>query len=230
MEDVVAEAPPKREPQLRSLTAIENVVNEYARKRAKTYKWGIKDDEFVILLSRKTKNLVFVQRGHPVKIVLKWPDVQPDMNTILDDTFSLIRRKELVDCWAVEPIGIIKSRSAENKKWRREKFGEIGEIIGELIPKKYIGVETVTVATVTKTIRHTPTGVVIEKSETVTTTKHGDGRELDVPTWLELSRLVRDAEALDDDGADDEVETPAREESPAGEAVAGHIPTSERAG
>lgn len=208
METVVAETPPKREPQLKSLTAIENVVTQFARDFVKKHKFGLKDDEFVILLSRKTKNISFVQRGHPVKIVLQWPEAMPHLKTILADTFNLIVKKELVDCWAIEPVGIVRARNLERRVWRREKFGDIGEIIGELIPKKYISVETVTVAQTTRTIRDTSTGAILVKEETVTTTRNDDGRVLDVKTWLELSRLVRDAEELlNDDGADDEVET-----------------------
>lgn len=205
-----AEEPkPKRAPQLRTITAIENVVNEYAKTVVKKAKWGIKDDEFIILLSGRFKGIMGLQRGHPVKITLAWPEAQPHLNTLLHEAFSTIHRHKMVDVWAIEKVAHIRARNVESKKWRREKFGELGEIIGELIPKKYITVETTTVSTVTRTIRDTTSGVEIVKTEQVATTRHDDGRVLEVQTWLELSRLVRDQEqedALDDSGADDTVE------------------------
>lgn len=202
---VVAEKPPKREPQLKTITAIENVVNEYARSVAK--KWKVKDDEFVILLSRRFKGIMGLQRGHPVKITLAWPESQPHLNTLLAEAFAQISRHKLVDIWAIEGIAHIRARNIENKKWRREKFGQQGEIIGELIPKKYITVETTTVTVATQRIRYSETGIVIEKVITSARTETDDGRVLDVKTWLELSRLVRDAEEAE--APDDDTETEA---------------------
>src|SRR5690348_12160794 len=149
----VQEAPPKREPQLKTLTAIENVVNEYARSVVKKNRYRLNDGDWVILLTRKTKGLVMMQRGHPVKIILQWPEAQSHLNTILNDAFSLIVKRQMVDCWAVEPLALVKSRNMEMKKWRREKFGELGEIIGELIPKRYISVVEVVTTKTVRTIR-----------------------------------------------------------------------------
>lgn len=191
--------PPKREPRLRTITNIENVVNEYARKKAKEWKTGLKDDEFVILLSGRFKGIMGMQRGHPVKITLAWPDAQSNLNTLLSDAFRLIREKKMVDVWAIEGVAHIRSRNLEQKKWRREKFGELGEIIGELIPRRNISVETITISQVTTRIRDLSTGVEITKSEEVTTTTKSDGRDLSVKTWLELSRMARDEEDSDDD-------------------------------
>lgn len=191
--------PPKREPRLRTITNIENVVNEYARKKAKEWKTGLKDDEFVILLSGRFKGIMGMQRGHPVKITLAWPDAQANLNTLLSDAFRLIREKKMVDVWALERVVHIRSRNVESRKWRREKFGELGEIIGELIPRKNISVETTTISQITTVIRDLGTGVEITKTEAVTTTKKSDGRDISVKTWLELSRMARDEEDSDDD-------------------------------
>ena len=197
METTVAEQ--KRPPKLRTITAIENVVNEYARNVSKKGKWALKDDEFVILLSGRFKGIMGLQRGHPVKITLAWPEAQPHLNTLLREAFTTIQKHKMVDVWAVERIAHIRARNVESKRWRREKFGELGEIIGELIPKKYITVETETISTVKQTIRDTISGVELIKTEQVVTTKQDDGRVLEVQTWLELSRLVRDAEEAETD-------------------------------
>lgn len=204
-ETPVAEKPPKREPQLKTITVIENVVNEYARSVAKKYK--IKNDEFVILLSRRFKGIMGLQRGRPVKITLAWPESQSHLNTLLAEAFIQISRHKLVDVWAIEGVAHIRARNIENKKWRREKFGQQGEIIGELISKKYISVETTIVSTVTQKVRYSETGLEIEKSFTTTRTENADGRVLDVKTWLEISRLVRDAEEAEQ--PDDDTETEA---------------------
>lgn len=207
-ETVAASPPPKREPQLKTITAIENVVNEYARTMAKKYK--IKDDEFVILLSRRFKGIMGLQRGHPAQITLPWPDAQPHLNSLLSSAFHQIAQYKMVDIWSIERVMHIRGRNAENKKWRREKFGDLGEIIGELIPKKYINVETTTVSVVTQKARYSETGLIVEKTYTTKVTKHDDGRVLDVKTWLEISRLVRDAEEAevdDDTTAESEVES-----------------------
>ena len=194
--------PPKREPQLRTITAIENVVNEYARTVAKKGKWGIKDDEFIILLSRRFKGIMGLQRGHPVKITIAWPEAQPHLNTLLVEAFSTISKHKMVDVWAIEGVAHIRARNVENKKWRREKFGEQGEIIGELVPKKYITVETTTSSTIVQKIRDNMSGVEIEKVYNLTVSRSDDGRVLDIKTWLELSRLVRDKEEAEPDDDD----------------------------
>jgi hypothetical protein len=207
--EVAVATPPKREPQLKTITAIENVVNEYARTVVKKAKWGIKDDEFVVLLSRRFKGIMGLQRGHPVQITLAWPEAQQHLNTLLHEAFSTIHRHKMVDVWAVEKVAHIRARNVESKKWRREKFGVLGEIIGELIPKKYITVTNETTSIIKQTIRDNMSGVVIEKTWTTSETKTEDGRVLDVKTWLELSRLVRDkeeAEPNDDTGDEGEVE------------------------
>jgi len=195
----IEQVTPKREPKLKTLTNIENVVNEYARKVAKQLRTGLKDDEFVILLSRRFKGIMGTQRGHPVKITLSWPDAQANLNTLLADAFQLIREKKMVDVWAIEGVAHIRSRNLEQKKWRREKFGDLGEIIGELIPRKNISVETTTISQITTTIRDLGTGVEITRTHATSTTQKGDGRDLDTKTWLELSRMARDEEDSDDD-------------------------------
>ena len=212
METAVAEAPPKREPKLNTLTKVENVVNEYAQIVVKKGKWSLKQGDFVILLSGRTKNISKIQRGHPCKIILQWPEAQPHLNTLLSEAFSLITKNKMVDCWAIEKVAVVRSRDIERKKWRREKFGELGEIIGELIPKKYISVTTQTTTTKVTRIRDNVSGVVLEKTETSETQESHDGRVLDVKTWLEISRLARDEEA-NDIGGESELEETARADS-----------------
>lgn len=198
-EQVTTETPapteaPKEEPQLKTLSSVEQVVNDYAMKRAREWKTGLKEGDFVVLLARKFGGIMGLKRGRPVQIILLWPDAQTEINRLLKDAFRTINKHRMVDCWAVESSVAIRSRKLESKKWRREKFGDEAEIIGELIPRRDIIVDTSIETRVCRTIRDQHTGVTIEKMESSKVTKHTDGRDIDVSTWLELSRMARDVE------------------------------------
>lgn len=180
-----AEPEKKEAPKLGNLSAVERVVNEYAKKFAKRYRVG--EHEWVIVLATGfTRGIMGIRRGPVAQIVLQWPEAQPSMNTLLDGAFKLISKRHLVDTMAVEPVFLIKRRAEERRKLIREKVGsDEADIILDLIPKHRIR------TTVSTTVRYED--VITGESYTVThTEKPEQYRGRDVTSWLKLSRIVRD--------------------------------------
>lgn len=173
-----------QEPKLGSLTGVEAVVNDYAKKFAKKYRVG--EDNFTIVLTTKFKGIMGLKRGPVVQIILLWPDAQPNINTLLDSAFKTISRNKLVDGFAVEHVLHIKKRAEERKKWLREKIGaDEADIILDLIPKHRVKV------TVTTTVKYED--VVTGEAISIThEAKPEQYRGTDVASWLKLSRIVRD--------------------------------------
>jgi hypothetical protein len=173
-----------QEKKLGSLTGVEAVVNDYAKKFAKKHRVG--EDQFTIVLTTKFKGIMGLKRGPVVQIILLWPDAQPNINTLLDSAFKTISRNKLVDGFAVESVLHIKKRAEERKKWLREKIGaDEADIILDLIPKHRVKV------TVTTTVKYED--VITGEALSIThEAKPEQYRGTDVASWLKLSRIVRD--------------------------------------
>ena len=172
-------------PKLGNLSAVEKVVNEYAKKFAKRYR--VSEDEYAIVLATGfTRGIMGIRRGPVAQIVLQWPEAQPSINTLLDGAFKLISKKHLVDSMAVEPVFLIRRRAEERRKLIRAKIGnDEADIILDLIPKHRIR------TTVTVTVKYED--VVTGESYSVThNEKPEQYRGQDVTSWLKLSRIVRD--------------------------------------
>lgn len=169
---------------LGTLTAVEGIVNEYAKKFA--IKHRVRENDFTIVLTTKFKGIMGLKRGPVVQIILLWPDAQPNINTLLDSAFKTISRNKLVDGFAVESVLHIRRRAEERKKWLREKIGaDEADIILDLIPKHRIR------TTVTTTVKYED--VVTGEAISVThEAKPEQYRGTDVASWLKLSRIVRD--------------------------------------
>lgn len=179
------EAPKEKEkPKLGTLSAVEKVVNEYARKFAKRNRVG--EDEFtVILASGFTRGIMGIKRGPVAQIILQWPEAQPSINTLLESAFKLIAKRHMVDTMAVESTLVIRKRVEERRRWVREKLGDEADIILDLIPRHRIR------TTVTTSVKYED--VVTGESYTVThQSKPEQYRGQDVSSWLKLSRIVRD--------------------------------------
>jgi hypothetical protein len=173
----------EQQPKLGSLTAVEQVVNQYAMKFANRYRIG--EEKFTINLVTQFKGVMGLKRGPVVQIILLWPDAQPNINTLLESAFKTISRNRLIDGMQIEPIMHIKRRAEERRKWLREKIGDEADIILDLIPKHRI----VTAVTTTVEYRDVVTG----ESLTVThKAKPEQYRGTDIGSWLRLSRMVRD--------------------------------------
>jgi hypothetical protein len=168
---------------LGTLTAVEQVVNEYAKKFARRYR--VSDDDYNVLLVSQFRGIMGLKRGPVVQIVLLWPDAQPSINTLLDSAFRTISRNRLIDTMSIEPVMHIKKRAEERRKWVREKIGDEADIILDLLPKHRIMVEMETKVTYTDVI----TG---EEYSVIHRPQKEYYRGQDVSAWLHLSRIVRD--------------------------------------
>lgn len=168
---------------LGTLSAVESVVNEYAKKYARRYR--VNDDEFKVLLVTKFNGIMGLRRGPVVQIVLLWPDAQPNINTLLDSAFRTISRNRLVDTMAVESVIHIRRRAEERRKWIREKISDEADILLDLIPKHRVKV--------TQTVTVEYEDVVTGEKLTLThkqTPEYFRGQ--DMSAWMQLSRIVRD--------------------------------------
>lgn len=179
--------PVVEEKKLATLTGVEAVVNEYAKKFARKHRVG--EDNFTIVLTTKFKGIMGLKRGPVVQIILLWPDAQPNINTLLESAFKTISRNKLVDGLAMESVLHIKKRAEERKRWLREKIGsDEADIILDLIPKHRIR------TTVTTTVKYED--VVTGESLSIThEAKPEQYRGTDIASWLKLSRIVRDNHA-----------------------------------
>jgi hypothetical protein len=180
-----AEPEKKEAPKLGSLSAVEAVVNQYARKYAKRYR--VDENEFTVVLSTEfSRGVMGIRRGPVSQIILRWPDAQLNINTLLDDAFRVISRKHLVDTMAVEPVFLIRRRAEERRRLIREKIGhDESDIILDLVPKHRI------VTTVTTTVEYRD--VITGETYSVTHKERPEQyRGQDVSSWLKLSRIIRD--------------------------------------
>jgi hypothetical protein len=172
------------EKKLGTLTAVEKIVNEYAKKFAKKHRVG--ENNFSISLVTKFKGVMGLKRGPVVQIILLWPDAQPNINTLLDGAFRTISRNRLVDGFALEPVYHVRKRAEDRKRMLREKIGaDEADIILDLIPKHRIK------CTVTTVVEYEDV-VTGEKLSVTHTEKPEQFRGQDVSNWLKLSRIVRD--------------------------------------
>jgi hypothetical protein len=177
------EANKQEAPKLGSLTAVEQVVNQYALKFAKRFR--VDENKFSINLVTSFKGVMGLKRGPVVQIILLWPDAQPNINTLLESAFKTITRNRLIDGLQIEPVLHIKRRAEDRRRWLREKLGDEADIILDLIPKHRI------VTTVTTSVEYKD--VVTGETLTVTHKERPEQyRGTDIGSWLRLSRQVRD--------------------------------------
>ena len=174
----------KEEKKLGSLTAVESVLNDYAKKFAKRHR--VPEDGYTIILSTDfSRGIMGIVRGPVAQIVLLWPHAQPNINTLLDDAFRMISRNHLVDSFAVESSIVIKRRAEERRRWVREKIGDQADIILDLIPKHRIRTRVIT------TVEYED--VITKEKISITHSQRPEQyRGQDISNWLKLSRLVRD--------------------------------------
>ncbi|MBA2706056.1 MAG: hypothetical protein H0U60_19635 [Blastocatellia bacterium] len=190
------------------LARVEEIVNEYARDKAKAWATGIRPTQFQVLLVKGKSWDMRVQRGNPVSILLPWPQAQLKINTLLRDAFGLMRDKKLVDCIEISNVMYTHVRGESKRKWYREHFGVETEMLAELIPQREIKVERIIETRTRLIISDLVTGVKIERDDTDKVMSHGDGRFIGTKTWLELSRMAAEhIEALP-------TESPEPEEAP----------------
>lgn len=180
----VTENAPQEEQALRGLESIEAVVCEYTKREA--FKKHINPDHISLHLVRNLDGIMKVEGGPTVKIFLKWPDAYGELNTILGDAFSLIKRYPVRRTMEVVPYMYTRTASAEiKKKWKKESFTDESEIIFDLLRRGRLKVTE----TVTTKLTDTVTG------ESVSVTSEGKSNRFEgdaINLWFRLSRIVRD--------------------------------------
>lgn len=169
---------------LADLSGLENVVKEYAKVVAARH--GIRHDHFELHLTSKMGGVMKVTGGHTVKIFLLWPDAQPQINTLLNDAFTLMKKYPVRRTMEIVPVAYVRTMSQEiKKKWKKEKFVDDSDIVLDLIPRHRIRIKQ----TVTTEVSDVVTGEKLTLVHEYPTTRFDtDATGL----WLELSRRVRD--------------------------------------
>lgn len=195
----------KAQPQLVSLSNVEKVVNEYARVLA--VKARINPDHVEVFLSRNLGAIMKVNGGSVVRVFLQWPEAQPNINTLLGDAFSLMKRYPVRRTMEIVPVSYIRTQRDEiKKKWRKEKFTDESEIILDLVPRHRLRVVE----------SHTTTLTDVVSGESITVTRTGPTDRFDgdaISLWFDLSRVVRDKHPEEDLPDDEPKETPLLEEA-----------------
>lgn len=168
---------------LGTLGKVEEIVNQYAKTIAS--KEGIGEDKFKVHLLTKMNGIVGLKRGPVVQIFLLWPDAQPNINTLLRDSFRAIKKNGLIDGLNIELAAHIRSRNIQNRKWLKEKFGEEADLFMDLIPKERLVVSRTETITVMDNVT---------KEKITITQEHPPEhyRRPNIDLWLQLSRIVRD--------------------------------------
>jgi hypothetical protein len=184
------ESPPSEEkkkesPKLGNLSAVEKVVNFWAKPIAQKHR--VNEDQYTIVLSSNLAGAIWgIRRGPVAQIVIQWPEALPNINTILGDAFKVIARHKMVDAMSVESVFLIRKRADDRRKLIRKQIGnDESDIILDLVPKHRI-VTTVTTSVEYKDVITGETYTVTHKEKP----EHYRGQ--DVSSWLKLSRIVRD--------------------------------------
>lgn len=169
---------------LADLSGVENIVREYARVVAQRH--GIRHDWYELHLVSEMDGIMKVTGGHLVKIFLHWPYAQPQINMLLNDAFSLMKKYPVRRTMEIVPVAYVRSMSADiKKKWKREKFTDESDIVLDLIPRHRIRITKIE----TTIVEDVVTGEKITYMHEYPTTRFdADATSL----WLDLSRLVRD--------------------------------------
>lgn len=173
--------PPQQTP-LTNLGDIEKTVQEYALTVAKKHR--INPDHFVVhLVVDMERGQMDVIAGQVVQIVLLWPYAQTCINELLDSAFRLMKRFPMRRTFDIVPIGYVSEQREERRKFFKHSLGDIGDSLGELIPRARLKMHTDTVTT----LEDTKTGVKVSVTHKGKTERfEGNGLGL----WLELSRQV----------------------------------------
>jgi hypothetical protein len=194
---------------LETLANVERVVNEYAKIVAA--KHGVNKDHFQVHLTRQLGGVLKLVGGPTVDIFLLWPDAQPNINTLLNDAFRLMRKYPVRRTMEIVPIAYARTMSKKIKNmWKKEKFTDESEIVLDLIPRHRLRVKKIETTILEDVVSGEKLTIVHEYP-----TDRFDWFATGL--WLQLSRIVRDRhpepELPDDEPSptpilDEVVETP----------------------
>lgn len=180
-----------------TLREQEEYVNTFARKIAN--EMGCRFDFRIHLMtSFRDGATSMMEPGGVVRIYLLWPDVLPQLKTILKGWFRFIQQTPGI--WTPLTLASHIYSQEEREKWgrvqRRRLTGDPADEFPELIPQFRVKVTEVTITTYEDTV----TGESIH--HTTTRVKPLRTREVDT-MWRALSALVRD-KYPDEDELDEE--------------------------
>lgn len=167
---------------------IEKLINdskptqEYAKLFSIPRSWY----QFILVVDSDLKNDVNYQPGHPVKVILKWPDVLPRIGGIVRNALFTISKYKLHKTMEIVPYFLNKQWIKDaKKKWEKEYFGiDQSSLIYDLLPKNRL--EQIVSETVT--VRDIITGESISITRN-SKPEHFDGNDMSL--WMQLSRQVK---------------------------------------
>lgn len=204
MSSTQTEQPEKKTINSSDLVAMEKLVNDYARIACVRH--HINPEHFEVHLATELSGVMVLRPGAKVQIFLLWPHAQSHLNTHLRSAFSAMLKYNMRRTLEIVPIALVKQQQDEFKKFAKERFGEIGEILTELIPRQRLRVQHIT----TTILTDAQTGEqVVVSSRDKETRFDGD----DVGTWLHLSRIVREKHPAASDVDENVSETPLLDET-----------------
>lgn len=165
------------------LSKVEEVVRLYASSKCIAY--GLQPEMFEIHLVPKLRHdhSWEMQAGNPIVIEMLWPFCQPFINSELESIFRTIVRHRAYRTMEIVPVSFYK----DQHKLYRSKFGELGDIMPDLVSRQRLRQQTTT----TYTLRDVKTG------ESVTVTHIGREERFEgLPSglWIALSRKIREKE------------------------------------
>jgi hypothetical protein len=165
-----------------TLERQQEVVRLYAYPKMK--KWRIDPARVEIFLSNHLNSSFAMVPGHTVKLTFKTPEVFDFMNSWLDDALRLIQRLHAIRSMDLVPYNYHRDIKG---KLAREAFGDMAEVILDLIPKTRLKVTKTEIIT----LEDTKTGEKVSMSKESVDKMTNDN----VSLWLDLSRRVRDKDA-----------------------------------
>lgn len=182
-----------------ALEMAQQLVSEHAKKVA--MRFDVPTDAFTIVLVPKLKQGdMFIAQGPQVRIMLKWPDVLPNMNTFLRHAFERIRRHDMYTPLELGTRGwahnVKNEKSGKVRRWvAKNTRGNQAMLVHDLISPERIRI-TQRLTTIYKDVL---TGEEIELTSEMKFTH--TGQHVD-QSWVTLSQLVFERhpeELLDDD-------------------------------
>lgn len=171
---------------LRNITVMGPVIEKYAKNLAvKSY--NIPEEHFSVrLVPNLNGNMLQVFPGYTVEILIAWPHAILELNSILRDAFSIIKKYHLRKTMEIATYSLIWEA---RHKWNK---APIKNLMEQFIGKSRISMTESTTVTLEDAI----TG------EKVSITREGKPRRFDggdIGLWMQLSMQVRDKHPIIDE-------------------------------
>lgn len=180
------------EKELKGMLHVEKAIRIAASQYAK--KMSVREDHFrITLVGQLEKGDTFIMSGPVVEIYFKYPQPVDKWGPMIRSALGAIsRRPAMRTPVEIVPVGWYKSQEKERRKWHREKFGDMGDIIMNMIPRDRCIEEVV----VTHTLRDRLTGLEVSVS-------YPEGKRMPYDVQREmrvnLTRIVQSIEIDEDE-------------------------------